>query len=465
MGRSIFSRLLITYFLLTLLLTGSLAGMLSYGFNRYIFTEKNRVFSAAADRASEAVNRYYQGQYSAQEMQIALDNLGYITDSTIYAIKLDKQELGKSIQETTSQLEEECLPGDLRQILDGKSVFRKKQFSRILDTDVAFLGTPLQVDGKIIGAILIFSPLNETKAYLGRINAILGGTALLFLIISFFIVYLAAARISRPIREMEQAVLSLAAGENLPELSIKTGDEVEFLANSLNYMCRQIEITERIRREFVANVSHDLRTPLTSINGFIQGMTDGLVPPEEYPRYLAMVQTETRRLMNLTGDILELAKIQSGGVQLQKSRLSLRPFLENITGQFDLSGHPGLVIKITCPPELQVWADGDRLQQILYNLIANSLRYGEGVGEIEISAQEQESGVGFIVSDHGPGIAPEDIPFIFERFYRGHKHRPGEEGSGLGLSIVRDLLELHGGSIRAENLPGQGAAFIFWLPS
>ncbi|MGE5391212.1 MAG: sensor histidine kinase [Deltaproteobacteria bacterium] len=464
MGRSIFSRLLSAYLLLTLLLTGSLAGLLSYGFNSYIYTEKNRVFDAAADRASVIVNRYYQGEYNAKEMQIALDNLGYITDSTIYAIKLDKTDLHNTAG-SGSQLEQDCLPGDLSSILDGKSIFRKKQFSRMMATDVAFLGTPLRVEGKTIGAILIFSPLSETRSYLARINAIIGGTALLFLIISFFIIYLAASRISRPIREMEQAVLSLAAGENLPELSIKTGDEVEFLANSLNYMRRQIETTERIRREFIANVSHDLRTPLTSINGFIQGMIDGLIPVEQYPRYLGLLQAETRRLMTLTGDILELAKIQSGGYVLHKNLLPVRKMLEDLAGQFDLSGKTGLVIKVDCLPELQVKADPDRLQQILYNLIANALRYSGESGEIVISAQLHEDGVCFRVQDSGPGIAVEDLPFIFERFYRGQKHRPGEEGSGLGLSIVKDLVELHGGSISAESKPGQGAVFTFWLPA
>lgn len=463
MGRSIFSRLLSAYLLLTLLLTGSLAGMLSYGFNRYIYTEKNRVFTAAADRASVVVNGYYQGKYSASEMQIALDHLGYITDSTIYALKIDKADLRGSDQ-PASQLEQECLPGDLRQIMEGQSVFRKKQFSQMLAADVAFLGTPLRVDGKTIGAILIFSPLSETRSYLARINAIIWGTALLFLIISFFIIYLIASRISRPIREMEQAVLSLAAGENLPELSIKTGDEVEFLAESLNYMRRQIETTELIRREFIANVSHDLRTPLTSINGFIQGMVDGLVPPELYPRYLGLLQNETRRLMTLTGDILELAKIQSGGIELRKSLLPVQEILENLIQQFDLSGKPGLAIKVVCPAELQLLADPDRLQLILYNLLANAVRYSGDNGEIVLSAEHQDNGVRVSIRDAGPGISADDLPYIFERFYRGHKHRPGNEGSGLGLSIVKNLVELHGGNIRVDSKLGEGSDFIIWFP-
>lgn len=464
MGKSIFTRLLTTYLLLTLLLTGTLAGLLSYGFYRYTFTEKNRIFSAAAARASEMVEGYYQGRYSAVEMQIALDNLGYITDSTIYALRVNKNDLVKRDQPKT-KFDQYCLPEDLKQILNGSTIFRKKQFSRMMDTDVVFLGTPLRVEGKIIGAILIFSPLDEISAWLGRINAIIGGTALLFLIISFFIIYMAASRISRPIREMEQAVLSLAAGENLPELSIKTGDEVEFLADSLNYMRRQIETTERIRREFIANVSHDLRTPLTSINGFVQGMVDGLVPVDQYPRYSGLVQAETRRLTSLTGDILELAKLQSGSIILNKSRLPVRELLDSIAGQFAPGDGQEPLVSISCPPELQVTADSERLQQILYNLISNALRYSEKEAGVEITAEEHGDGVSFRVSDHGPGIEPEDLPYIFERFYRGQKHRPGNEGSGLGLSIVRNLVELHGGTINVESRPGGGTTFTFKLPA
>jgi hypothetical protein len=166
MYKSIFTRLMATYLLLTLLVTGSLALLLSYGFSRYVFMEKDRVLSITAHKVESIINDYYQGKLQQKEMQIALDNLGYVNDSTIYALKVDKKSLYNS---QNRQLEAELADGylleDLKKILDGENIYRKKQFSKTLETDVVFKGTPLKVDQQITGAVLIFSPLSGITTY------------------------------------------------------------------------------------------------------------------------------------------------------------------------------------------------------------------------------------------------------------------------------------------------------------
>lgn len=465
--KSIFTRLLITYLLLTLAVTSSLALLLSYGFNHYVFTEKQRVLQAAASKVENLVNSYYQGQFSQEELQIALDNLGFISDSTIYALKVDKNQLHSAQnQKLEAEIAEGYLLEDLLSILDGGTVYRKKQFSRAMDTDVVFLGAPLEVGHQIIGAVLVFSPLSEINTYLKKINLIIGGTALAAIIISFFFIYISASRISRPIREMGKAARQLAAGEASPELSIKTGDEVEELASSFNYMRDQLVATEHMRREFIANVSHELRTPLTSINGFVQGIRDGLVKPEQYPKYLGLIQDETRRLMRLTGDILELAKIQSGYIKITKHTFPAGAIINEVINSFILSGTDvGITITALCAPEVKVLADPDRLRQVLTNLIGNAVRHSGLDGMVTVQAEQENDKTVFKVSDTGTGIAPEDLPYIFERFYRGENRRPGSEGSGLGLCIVKNLVELQGGCIRAESQIGIGTSIFFCLPT
>ncbi len=457
MYKSIFTRLLATYLLLTILVTGSLAMLLSHGFKRYIFMEKDRVLSAAALKVESVVDRYYQGELSQNELQIALDNLGYITDSTIYALKVDKTTLYNSQnRQLEAELAEGYLLEDLQKILEGENIYRKKLFSKILDTEVVFKGTPLRVDQQIIGAVLIFSPLSEITTYLVKINSLIAGTALAAIIISFFFIFITAARISRPIREMERAARQLAAGEAAQDLAVHTGDELERLADSFNYMKKQLESTENMRREFIGNVSHDLRTPLTSINGFVQGMLDGLVQPAQYHKYLSLMQDETQRLMRLTGDILELAKIQSGNIKLNKKAISIRDTLEKIVGSAGLAQglNNNITITIDCDPQLQVQADPDRFRQIVGNIISNALRFTENVGSVAVQVREQKEWVEFIIKDTGAGINQEDLPYIFERFYRGDKSRRGQEGTGLGLCIVKNLVDLHGGYIRAESRAG-----------
>ncbi len=466
MFRSIFTRLLATYLLLTLLITGSLALILSFGFNHYIFMDKNRVLSAAALKVENLMNGYYHGTLQPDELQIGLDTLGYISDSTIYALKVDKTTLYNSQnREMEAELAQDYLLDDLRNILDGQNVYRKKQFSKALDTDVVFLGTPLKVDDEIIGAVLIFSPLKNINTYLAQINAVIGATALAAVIFSFFFISITAARISKPIREMDQTARKLAAGEPARDLDIHTGDEIEGLAKSFNYMKSQVEATEHMRREFIANVSHELRTPLTSINGFIQGMLDGLVQPAQHSKYLHLVQDETQRLIRLTGDILELAKIQSGNIKLNKRIIIVKEILAKVLEGFDIPRRHGeITVAVKCAEELKVWADPDRLQQILNNLVGNALRYTGDGGSISIQAYEQEEWLVFMVTDTGVGINQEDLPYIFERFYHDNKSLQGHSGSGLGLSITKNLVEMHGGTIRVESQPEQGTSFIFQLP-
>jgi signal transduction histidine kinase len=466
MSRSIFNRLMITYILLIILVTGSLALIMSIGFNRYVFTEKNKALSAAALKAETLINDNYNGKLPKDQLQSSIDNLGFLNDSTIYAIKVDKKTLSNpSIQSLTQELSEDYLLQDLQDILDGKNIYRKKQFSQVLDADVVFYGTPLRINHKIAGAILVFSPLSPISSNLARINAIIFVIALAAIILSFFLVSITSARISRPIKEMEQLARNMANGEAGQELDVHTGDEIEQLAVSFNHMKRQVETTEHMRREFIANVSHELRTPLTSINGFIQGMLDGLIQPEKYPHYLKIIQDETQRLMRLTGDILELAKIQSGNIHLNKRSIPARDLLDKVIAAFDLPAEgKNLTISIDCDPQLCLWADPDRLRQILHNIIGNAIRYiGDG-GTINISVQKQAGDSVITITDNGKGISPGDLPYVFERFYRDDKSRQGHTGTGLGLSIVKNLVELHGGTIRAESPAGNGTSFIFNLP-
>jgi signal transduction histidine kinase len=466
MFRSIFNRLMITYVLLVILITGCLAIFMSVGFNRYVFTEKNKVLSAAAIKVESLINSNHNGNFSKDQLQAAIDNLGFLSDSTIYAIKVDKTALSNpATQRLAKELSEDFLLQDLQEILAGKDIYRKKQFSQALDSNVVFFGTPLKIDNKIIGAVLIFSPLSPISSNLAGINAIILGIALVAIILSFFLISITSARISRPIKEMEQLARKIANGEASQELNIHTGDEVEQLAISFNNMKRQVETTEHMRREFIANVSHELRTPLTSINGFIQGMLDGLVQPTHYPHYLKIIQEETQRLIRLTGDILELAKIQSGNIQLDKHHFPVRDLLDKVMEAFALPlDNKKLAITIDCEPELSVWADPDRLQQILHNIISNAIRYTGDGQSISIQVAEQDDASVFTIKDTGAGIKQEDLPYVFERFYRDDKSRHGQIGTGLGLSIVKNLVEMQGGAIRVESQVGQGSSFIFMLP-
>lgn len=232
----------------------------------------------------------------------------------------------------------------------------------------------------------------------------------------------------------------------------------------------QIKKLENLRREFVANVSHELRTPLTSIRGFIETLLHGaLEDPETGKRFLKMVDEDARRLERLIGDLMEISKLEAKQTPLHKERLSL----ETETAHAAESLRPLLTEKkISLHNHLegkklpQVFADSDKLQQILVNLLDNAIKFNKTGGEIHIEAEEEAGFVKVLVKDTGMGIPAEAVGRLFERFYRVDKARSREVGgTGLGLSIVKHLAEAHGGIAGCESEPGAGSTFFFTIPA
>lgn len=225
---------------------------------------------------------------------------------------------------------------------------------------------------------------------------------------------------------------------------------------------------EAMRRQFVANVSHELRTPLTSIQGFVEAILDGVVTDSDSARhYLEIVLDETKRLGRLVTDLLDLSRLESGELPLKLEPLSLNPLLEEITKTIGpVASAEEIKLQLELDPSLpRVLADRDRIGEVVLNLIHNALRFTPGGGTVTITTGTVADGVEVSVKDNGPGISPEEISRIFERFYKSDQARTrGIGGTGLGLAIVKQIVEAHGGKVRAESIPGQGATFHFTLP-
>lgn len=226
----------------------------------------------------------------------------------------------------------------------------------------------------------------------------------------------------------------------------------------------ELKKIEKVRREFLANVSHELRTPLTSIRGFLEAMIDGVIDEREREKYLQIIHQETLRLGRLVSDVLELARLESGKVELERREVNLALLIERsllkLTPQLE---EKNLTVKKQISPELpHILADEDRMEQVLLNLLNNAIFFSPQGGEIIISAIKKGKYAEVSIEDQGPGIPEEELPYIFERFYRVEKSRAKKHGGlGLGLSIAKQIIELHGGEIGVESKPGQGSRFYF----
>jgi two-component system OmpR family sensor kinase len=281
------------------------------------------------------------------------------------------------------------------------------------------------------------------------------------------------------LRALEEAASALGQGQTDVRAVEGGGDEVSSLARTFNQMARDLETraraladSDRARRQLLADVSHELMTPLTAIRGYTEtlSMPDLPIEPASRARYLEIIGEETQKLEALIGDLLELARLEGGGGTLAFAQVSVADLFGRIAdrhGPTIRERRLTLVRRIE-PDDLTAWGDAGRLEQALQNLAANALRHTPGGGTVELAARSAGDGVQLTVSDSGTGIPPEHLARIFDRFYKVDASRTtggGLSGSGLGLSIVQAIVERHGGAISASNAPGGGAVFEIVLPA
>jgi signal transduction histidine kinase len=304
------------------------------------------------------------------------------------------------------------------------------------------------------------------QSFRAAINEILGVAALAASLAAVVVSIFTARRIVGPIQAMKQASRRIADGDYHQRVQVPGQDELGALAQAFNRMAEMLEQTEQRRLELIGDVAHELRTPLSSIQGVMEGLVDGVLPPE--PATFLSVQREVSRLQRLVHDLGELSRAEAGQVPLEPCSVSPADLVsaaaDRLRFQFE---DKGVRLQVDSPDDLpQAWADPERIIQVLLNLLGNALQYTPSGGQVAVRAQREGREVIIEVQDTGIGIAAEHLPQIFERFYRVDKSRSRTGGgSGIGLTIARHLVEAHGGRIWAESPGlGKGSTFTFTLP-
>ncbi|MDB9524426.1 HAMP domain-containing sensor histidine kinase [Oscillatoria sp. CS-180] len=277
--------------------------------------------------------------------------------------------------------------------------------------------------------------------------------------------YWLSQRIVDPLLEMEGITRAFASGEldrRLPEYEIL---ELTQLANSVNHMAADIQSVEQRRRDLVSDLSHELRTPLTILKGYLEGLSDGTL--EADPAIYDRLIRETGRLQRLVNDLQELSQLESGYLSINPRPTDLHDLLASIMARFTDQRLPDdpVQLRLHYPKKLPlVQADAERIEQVMVNLLSNALRHTE-VGYVQVRVWSEGMKVWVSVEDTGPGIAPEDVNHVFDRFWRADRSRDrASGGTGIGLTICQRLIDLHGGHIEVESIVGQGSIFRFWLP-
>jgi signal transduction histidine kinase len=330
-------------------------------------------------------------------------------------------------------------------------------------------GTELEVDGKVVGTLYVksgaFGVEPAEQAFLDRVNlaliaGVVGGAAA-----AIVLGVVLARSLTRPLRELTLGARAVAAGELDTQVPVRSSDELGELAEAFNQMNADLATSRDRRRQLTADVAHELRTPLSVILGHSEGIQEGVLEASE--NNLAVIHDEAMRLERLVEDLRILSLVESGELPLELGEYGPAVILQKAAASYRaLAREKEIDIDVDLSGELpEVRIDLDRMGQVLGNLVNNAIRHTPDGGSVSLAAHELDGAIEFKVKDTGPGIDPEDLPHVFERFYRGDKSRQRDgAGSGLGLAIAKSLTEAQGGSIRAESQPGEGTTILLQIP-
>ena len=400
--------------------------------------------------------------------KIANINNAYNADIWIVSYDSGTVQYLDSSWNTTRFIAADAVREQLALIQEGNEIRAEGLFPELeKEGRIVTIGVPWYYgDYEVVGAVLLHIPTASLKVGLGSVARQILPPALLALALGTILAFFLARSQIRPLREMSSAVQEFTKGDLTRRVDIHCGGELEELGDSINRMAGELSRLEDSRRSFVANVSHELRSPITCMRGYVQAMQDGVIDAGDMPRYLQIVLDETDRLTALVNDLLDLSRLESG-----KFPLTLAPFdanelmrrnLVNFEPRIDAKGI-AVSVELAEGP-LTVLADANRINQVVSNIIDNAVKFMDGEGSrLTVRTAREGKNVRFTIANNGPRIADNDLPYIFERFSKADKAHTSGGGTGLGLSICQRIMQQHGSKIEVRSDDSE-TAFEFVLP-
>ena len=329
-------------------------------------------------------------------------------------------------------------------------------------------GTPIEVNGVQVGTVLVLGnpqPLGTLEQqYLVRTNLALLYAALGAAAVALVLGIILARTLTHPLRDLTAAIHAMAKGDLKQHVIVKSRDELGELAAAFNQMSSDLNRLSQARQQMTADIAHDLRTPLTVIGGYIESMRDGVLKPTS--ERLDTIHGEVQHLQRLVEDLQTLSQADAKELALNCEPVAPSAWLERVAKTYrPLAAQTKVKLAVRAESNLpMINMDADRMAQVFGNLISNALRYSPEGGQIILAAYRQENSIVLSIQDTGSGIAPEALPFIFDRFYQADPARSSGRESGLGLAIAKSIVEAHGGTISAESQVGQGTTMKIQFP-
>ena len=464
--KSIFAHLF-SMTVLVILFSFLVMGILMYGLlGNYLTNQKeNDLIFVAENMAEFTVKMAIQNpNYAKENYQINLNALSQTTETMIAVVNTKGNVIATSTNHGNITLKREYY----EDVMKGNRVRFLGTLGGVFNAPTLTVGIPIRYnENNIMGGVFVSLPVPEIHQLRTGVFRILLLPISLVLLVALVIIYAMSLRITEPIKALNRAAKAIADGHLEQRVSLSESNEIGELGESFNKMADSLQQIENMRSSFVANISHDLRTPMTTITGFVQGILDGTISPEKQNQYLSIVLDETKRLSRLVTDLLDISKLEQGSFPLEMREFDMNETIRLTIIKLEKrleEKNIGLTVNFQSD-SLRVIADKDSIQRVLTNLMDNALKFTDDGGFIDISTGLTDQSKAFIsIQNSGIGIEEQDLKHIFDRFYKSDKSRSlDKNGTGLGLYIVKNIIKSHGETIWVESTPNEFTRFNFTL--
>ncbi len=440
-------------------------------FSRYFAQERFDTLDDVGDLAGRTVGYFWDDLTESEKMDSVLGQVDLIGESAnVYIFFTDNS--GKVILASNSDhLTQEKIPAEVLDKVAGAEDGVYHELGRMkesFDEEFYVSARPILRDDAAAGYIFVCASGQMLDDFVGRFASNFLLSACLMLICASVLTMFLMRSLTEPLHRISEAAQKFGGGDFSVRVEDVEGDgEIADLARTFNTMAANLQQIDSSRGQFMGNIAHELRTPMTTIKGFIDGILDGTIPPELHNHYLQLVSQETGRLARLVQNMLDLSKLESGEYRVNARMFNIWETLTGVAlsaeqrindGQIDLEG-------LTMDERVLVYADPDLIHQVVYNLLDNAIKFTPPGGIIRFNVEKLGPEAEISVWNSGQGISEEALPFVFERFYKEDQSRGlHARGAGLGLHICKVLVNLSGGQIRVESKQGEWCRFVFTLP-
>lgn len=419
---------------------------------------------------AQGIARDYEYLYDYQiSSRVFIESINSAAvDSSVWLLDKNGLQLNfTGLDASTPDLKSEDVEIYMKAILEsGEPMAFQGEFQNYFGKNtVMTVAMPLKSKGKTMGAVFIHKNLAMLNTGFIPLFRELWLAAMMASFLGLFLTAYTSLRITRPLTELANAARRLGQGDMSVKVRVYADDEIGEVSNAFNNMVDELQTMEEQRKGFVANVSHELRSPITSIAGYVQGMLDGTIPPADQHKYMQVVYDETQRLTRLIRDLLDLSRIESGNIPMNPIDFNINEMMRRVLIKYEgRIDEKNMEVEAEFAGEpCMVHADVDRIEQVVSNLVDNAIKFCGQYGMLTLKTQVIGTVCRVTIADDGAGIDESDLPHVFDRFYTVDKAHTSGKGTGLGLSIVKEIIVQHGHDITVNSIEHDGTTFVFEL--